>query len=125
MHRFSCFYGLAFLLLSCIPLPAQAESFLTLYNDLPLPTAVQEIPGSGVSFDTPTGRLVEAYAQGPMPVDQAVRFYLSTLPQLGWVADKTPLTKGTFRWRRESETLQLVFKPQGRDVVIWFTISPE
>ena len=114
------------LLLACgNGVAARAGGFLTLYDDLPLPPSVHEIPGSGVSFDTPTGRLVESYAQGPVNMDQTLRFYQDTLPQLGWTADKAPVAKGTFRWRRESETLQLVFKRQGRDLVLWFTISPE
>ncbi len=54
-------------------------------------------------FDTPSGRIVEAFAAGPVTRDQVLNFYAVTLPQLGWSR------AGATRFRREGETLELHF----------------
>ena len=77
---------LATLLLSA-PLVGTAAAangtFLSELEDLPLPPGMAEAPG-GVLFDSPSGRIVEATAQGEMSADQVLAFYAQTLPELGW-----------------------------------------
>jgi hypothetical protein len=98
---------------------AGESGFLSAYEDLPLPTGIVETPGSGLSFDTPAGRIVEAYAGGPGKAAEVRGFYAETLPQLGWV--KT----GADTYRRDDERLAIDARQQGRQVVVHFTISPE
>ena len=42
---------------------ARAEAFLSAYEDLPLAPGLTEAQGSGLAFDSPSGRIVEAYAR--------------------------------------------------------------
>ncbi len=71
---------LVLLLLGFPLIPALAAgAFLTELEDLPLAPGLSEIPG-GMLFDSPTGRIVEASAQGEIPADQVVAFYTQTLP---------------------------------------------
>ena len=44
--------------------PAWAEGFLTDYEDLPLAPGLDEVDGSGLTFDSPAGRIIESYAKG-------------------------------------------------------------
>jgi len=107
---------------------AAAESFVAGFEDLPLMPGLTQITGQGVVFDTPSGRIVEAYAEGPVAAAQVLSFYARTLPQLGWrrVRDS--------RYRREGEELSLdvtearpkgdAGAPPGPRVTVHFYLSP-
>ncbi len=111
--------GALALVIAVAPGPAAAQGFLSAYEDLPLAPGLEEVPGSGLSFDGPGGRIVEAYAEGAASAAEVLKFYAATLPQLGWARETDTL------YRRESEVLTLEAKGQGRAVVVRFKISPE
>jgi len=98
---------------------AQAEGFLGVYEDLPLAPGLAEVEGSGLSFDSPGGRIIEGYAKGAAKAADVLKFYAATLPQLGWTRDSDTL------YRREAEVLKLNTESDGRALVVHFTISPE
>lgn len=98
---------------------ARAEGFLSVYDDLPLPAGLREVPESSLSFDTPGGRIVEAYARGPVPPAAVIRYYAATLPQLGWTVT------GEQSFKRDDESLRLDIQTEGRDVVVHFVFAPE
>jgi hypothetical protein len=98
---------------------AWAEGFLGAYEDLPLAPGLTEVAGSGVAFDSPGGRIVEAFAAGPVKPADVLKFYAATLPQLGWKRESDTL------YRREAEVLRLDPAPQGKGVTLRFAISPE
>ena len=99
--------------------PARAEDFLGGYEDLPLAPGLVEVAGSGLTFDTPGGRIVEAYAQGRARAADVLKFYATTLPQLGWVRESETL------YRREAEVLILDPRAEGGQLTVHFKISPE
>ena len=74
-----------------------ADAFVTGTEDLPLMPGLAIVDGAGVVFDTPQGRIVEAYAKGTARRDAVLDFYAATLPQLGWQA----LSRTSYR--REGE----------------------
>ncbi|CAA7612445.1 conserved exported hypothetical protein [Candidatus Terasakiella magnetica] len=98
---------------------AGAEPFLSQYEDLPLAPGLTETLETGVSFDTPGGRIVDAYAHGAVATAEVLKFYATTLPQLGWthVSDR--------QYRREAEVLRLEPVAKGRHLTIRFAITPE
>lgn len=98
---------------------ARAEAFLSAYEDLPLPPGLTEAVGSGVSFDSPSGRIVEAYAHGSTKPADIVRFYAATLPQLGWMRASDQL------YRREAEVLRLETTHDRAGTTLRITVSPE
>ncbi|BAE49437.1 hypothetical protein [Paramagnetospirillum magneticum] len=98
---------------------ARAEAFLSAYEDLPLPPGLTEVAGSGMSFDSPSGRIVEAYAHGTARAADILKFYAATLPQLGWTRESDRL------YRREAEALRLETTQDRAGVTLRFTISPE
>lgn len=99
--------------------PAAAEGFLGVYEDLPLAPGLSEVSGAGLAFDSPSGRIVEGYAKGAVKAGDILKFYATTLPQLGWTRETDTL------YRREAEVLTLDTEPEGRALVVHFTISPE
>jgi len=84
-------------------LAQEAGLFIKDIEDLPLMPGLVEERGSGTAFDTAQGRIVEAYATGPVSEGGVMAFYEKTLPQLGW----RRLDIGVFQ--RENEVLKLEF----------------
>lgn len=98
-------------------------AFVSGIEDLPLMAGLVEAPDDALVFDSPVGRIVEAYASGDVTVGAVLDFYGAALPQLGWRS----LERG--RFRREDEILRLEF-PQAdsgerkTDLVVRFALRP-
>ncbi len=108
----------AFFLLLARP-AAAADTYLSAVDDLPLMAGLKEVPGQGVVFDAPQGRIVQAYASGPLSRTQVGNFYAATLPQLGWRED------GPLRFNREGEQLTLeITETGGASVTVLFILTP-
>ncbi|KAF0113283.1 MAG: hypothetical protein FD149_2181 [Rhodospirillaceae bacterium] len=106
------------IVLGALPLWAE-ENFFDAIDDLPVMRGLQEIVDAVATFDTPDGRIVEAYAEGEKVTRAEVsRFYEQTLPQLGWVRSKPD------QYRREGEKLRIDFIGK-RPLTVRMTLAPE
>jgi hypothetical protein len=102
-------------------LAQEAGLFIKDIEDLPLMPGLVEELGSGTAFDTAQGRIVEAYATGPVSEGGVMAFYEKTLPQLGW----RRLDIGVFQ--RENEVLKLEFPGgpgAGPPLTVGFRLMP-
>jgi len=101
------------------PLQAQG-AFISTLEDLPLMPGLNEEEG-GMVFDSPSGRIVEAFATGNVSQGEVLSFYEDTLPQLGW------RSLGNHVYKRENEILKLEF-PGGPGapppLTVSFSLSP-
>jgi hypothetical protein len=93
--------------------------FVAGIDDLPLMQGLAEVPEAGVVFDKPSGRIVEAYAEGAVARAGVAAFYARTLPQLGWEA------RGGAQFVREGERLQLDYLGTDGELIVRFTLQPE
>ncbi len=97
--------------------------FVAGLEDLPLMPGLDAMRDAGVWFDTPQGRIVQAYATGPVTRGAIEAFYAETLPQLGW----REVAAGV--WSRDGEALRLeiVAPPgtRGQAPIVRFALSPE
>ncbi len=101
---------------------ARAEghaAYLAAVADLPLMPGLAEVPGAGLVFDQPSGRIVEAYAQGAVSRAAVRAFYRDTLPNLGWRAKAEAL------FQREGEELRLDISGDDGALVVRFTLQPQ
>ncbi len=101
---------------------ARAEghaAYLAAVVDLPLMPGLAEVPGVGLVFDQPSGRIVEAYAQGAVSRAAVRAFYFDTLPNLGWRAKAEAL------FQREGEELRLDISGDDGALVVRFTLQPQ
>ena len=87
--------------------------------DLPLMPGLKALPDSGLVFDKPAGRIVEAFAEGSMTLQSVLAFYDSTLPQLGWQRDSLG------DYLREGERLKLNLSQDARGVTVHFRLLPQ
>lgn len=92
--------------------------FDSLY-DVPVMPGLQEVPEMALTFDKPSGRIVQAAAYGESVSAAAVlSFYAESLPQLGWVLESTN------SYVREEERLRLETRNSGGRVVARFLLEP-
>jgi hypothetical protein len=93
-------------------------AYLAAVADLPLMPGLTEVPEAGLVFDQPSGRIVEAYAEGAVGRAAVRAFYLDTLPNLGWRAKAETL------FQREGEQLRLDISGDDGALVVRFTLRP-
>ncbi|MBR1777599.1 MAG: hypothetical protein IJ752_03315 [Alphaproteobacteria bacterium] len=88
---------------------AAAESaFMSGFEDLPLMEGLKQSEEAAVSFDAPSGRIIEAYAQSSQIGKQKiVDFYNKTLPQLGWKRLSENKKTSSVSYMREGEMLTI------------------
>ncbi len=93
------------MLFAAFPARAEKAVFAAGFEDLPVMAGLKQADDSSMSFDTPAGRIIEAYLEGDNANAASVKaFYDKTLPQLGW--SPVPSQKaGRFSFTREGEVL--------------------
>ncbi|GEO80882.1 hypothetical protein [Pararhodospirillum oryzae] len=103
----------------CAPVRAgDAPAFVSGTDDLPLMPALRPLAGTGMVFDSPGGRLIEAYATGAVRAADVLAFYRDTLPQLGW------RVKGPNSFARDGEVLDLDFTTGASTLTVRFSLAP-
>lgn len=64
---------------------ASAANFIDGLEDVPMPANMQQMPNDNLSFGNEESRLVEAYLNSSkIGFKNVEKFYMDTLPQLGW-----------------------------------------
>jgi hypothetical protein len=96
---------------------AAASGFLVEFEDLPLAPGLSELPG-GTLFESATGRIVEATAQGDIAGQRVLAFYAETLPQLGW--EKVSESS----YRRDNELLRISVDGGHHPLTVHFSVVP-
>jgi hypothetical protein len=102
-----------------VPTTAVAQTFIEGSEDVPLAPSLTTVAGTGMVFDSPTGRIVEAFATGRVDKTDILGFYGETLPALGWEA----VSSDTFH--REGERLTIDFFGVDGDLSVRFTLAPQ
>jgi hypothetical protein len=104
------------------PPAPESDSFVAGFEDLPLMPGLVQVSDAGFVFDTPSGRIVESFAEGRVSIDAIRGFYARTLPQLGW------RQTGRDRFEREDEVLDVEVTPDrpapGELVSVHFYLAP-
>ena len=98
---------------------ALASQFVTGFEDVPVMPGIAVDENSAVAFDSPGGRIVQAYASGNVTRDAVRRFYQTALPQLGWTRT------GALEFEREGERLTIeLLGVAGDAVTAHFVLRP-
>ena len=111
--------ALVLLLAGAVKAQAPGTGFLVTIEDLPLMPGFVETLDEGMVFESPSGRIAEAFATGRATRDGVLAFYADTLPQLGWTRE------GPGRFRRENEILELeITGDSGPRLTVRFALAP-
>ena len=117
------FYFLAAELLGFLTFsaPVKAASFLEGYEDIPVMRGLRQIPSDTISFGNEETRLVEAMLTGSKVGFKSVKkFYVDTLPQLGWTYQGQ--RGNSLLFYRDGEALEIV-KESAKPLNVRFTIK--
>lgn len=81
---------------------------------------------TGVSFDTPGGRIIEAYAEtSRLSAKDIFAFYAKTLPQLGWkLKTKSGKASAHEKYDRDGEFLDISVE-SGSPVIVRFELTTD
>jgi hypothetical protein len=91
--------------------PAFAEvRYFSTIEDLPLAPGLEEA-GRGIYFDSASGRITGALAQGAAAPGAVTAFYMETLPALGWALSPGAGSPGEIVFLRDREQLALLITP--------------
>lgn len=105
-----------------LPSMAADAVFMSGFEDLPLMDGLKQPEDTAVSFDTPSGRIIEAYAQSDkISKQKIVEFYDNTLPQLGWLRLSEKKGDVSFSYAREGEVLTISIE-DGTPVAVRFEL---
>jgi hypothetical protein len=96
---------------------SRAEQFLAGFEDVPVMPGIEAVGNAGVAFDSPGGRIVEAYASGSVTRDAVRSYYQAALPQLGWTRT------GPLEFSRAGERLSIELLGQS-PVTVRFELAP-
>lgn len=132
MKKILVLLSISFLLFSCSekifqkkvaqPEYEASEEFVQGSEDIPLLMGMEKISEDSVGFDTDSGSIVSSNYETKLDLEKVQKFYLRTLPQMGWKLVKSEIAKATFK--RENENLEIDFVNQdGKDVVKFFLSS--
>lgn len=99
---------------------ANAENrFMPGMEDMPLAPGLSVVEDAALAFDSPSGRIVEAYAAGQAAPTDIRHFYAETLPSLGW----QPIGQDSFV--REAERLDLDLFVKEGVTTLRMTVRPK
>ena len=102
------------------PLGAHA-AFVAGLEDIPLPGGLNQIENGNLSFGNEEIRLIEVYLTSEnLSFEEVGRFYLETLPQMGWQLKKNKKQK--FLFEREGETLE-ISRESAKPLIVRLTVK--
>lgn len=98
-----------------------ATSFIEGLEDVPVMKGLSPMPKDNISFGNEESRFVETYLTGSKVGFKAVeKFYVETLPQLGWAYQGK--RENTLIFYRETETIEIV-PEQKKPLIVRITVK--
>ena len=121
------FKFLVFFFLVTHPITSVAENrFLSVIDDVPLLSGLEERELSASVFDSSRGRINEVEAYGPVTLGSIGEFYFNILPRLGWkmISKKNKSSASDqdafWSWGRGSEKLVIEVINTGESAEVSF-----
>ena len=101
--------------------PAVNAAFVAGLEDIPMPGGLNQVENGNLSFGNEEIRLIEVYLTSEnLSFEEVSRFYLETLPQMGWQLKKEKKQKLLFE--REGETLE-ISKESAKPLIVRLTVK--
>lgn len=101
--------------------PTAHAAFVEGLEDIPMPGGLNQVENGNLSFGNEEIRLIEVYLTSEnLSFEEVSRFYLETLPQMGWLLKKEKKQKLLFE--REGETLE-ISKESAKPLIIRLTVK--
>jgi len=112
----------AFILITflCLSVVAKA-AFIEGLEDVPIMSGMKQIQSDNLSFGNEESRLVETVLTGEtIKFSDVVKFYKTTLPQMGWIYQKQK--ESYLMFEREGEIIE-ISKEQTKPLMVRITVK--
>lgn len=104
-----------------INVEARAVSFIEGLEDVPVMEGLKQLPHDNISFGNEESRLVEAILIGnKISFGKVQKFYIDTLPQMGWSFEGK--SGGSLLFYRDRESLKII-KESAKPLTIRITVT--
>lgn len=112
---------LIFLFTLGLIIQARAVSFIEGLEDVPVMEGLKQLPHDNISFGNEESRLVEVILTGnKISFGKVQRFYIDTLPQMGWSFEGK--SGGSLLFYRDRESLKII-KESVQPLTIRITVT--
>ena len=101
--------------------PTKPQQFVNQNTDLPLMEGLSQIDEDSVGFDGETGSIVSVSYESKIVFSEVQKFYLETLPQMGWKLSSNENDKLIFN--REKDKVEIEFYDDDSKNIVKFFIS--
>jgi hypothetical protein len=98
-----------------------SEEFVQGSEDIPLLLGMEKMPDESLGFDTASGSIIASSYTTKNDLQLVKKFYLETLPQMGWKLEQSSHSKTSFN--REKEKLEIEFSKENEQKMVKFFIS--
>ncbi len=98
-----------------------SQEFVQGSEDIPLLAGMEKVEDEGLGFDTSAGSIIATNYKSEIDLEKVQKFYVKTMPQLGWNIDQKTIGKVIFS--RENENLEIEFVNQDGVDMVKFLIS--
>lgn len=104
------------------PKVAAAQEFVQGSQDIPLLENLEKTTDEAVNFDSNSGSIISSNYKSKNSKGEVKKFYIKTLPDMGWAIEKNLENKLVFK--REKEQLEIEFSLENKQNIVTFFISP-
>ncbi|MBM3580226.1 MAG: hypothetical protein FJX34_05590 [Alphaproteobacteria bacterium] len=98
-----------------------SEEFVQGSEDIPLPVGMEKILDDSVGFDSESGSIISSSYSTTASLEQVRKFYLTTLPQMGW--SLTSSEHNSLNFQRDKEKLEIELATETKENIVKFLIS--
>ncbi len=105
---------------------AQAEikapqEFVQGSQDIPLLENLEKTSDEAVDFDSNSGSIISSSYKSKINKNDVKKFYIKTLPDLGWIIEKN--IENNLVFKRDKEQLEIEFSLENKQNIVTFFIS--
>lgn len=98
-----------------------SQEFVQGSEDIPLIDGMEKVFDESLGFDSSSGSIMSSTYETKNNLEEVKKFYLETLPQMGWKSSKKKNAKVFFK--RENEELEIETIKEGEKNLVKFFIS--
>lgn len=99
---------------------AFAATFIDGMEDIPLMQGLQQVKSENIAFGNEESRFIEVYLSGKVSFQAVEKFYMNTLPQLGWSFEEKKQESLVFY--RDNDMIEIV-KEKNKPLLVRITLK--
>lgn len=100
-----------------------SQDFVQGSEDIPLLEEMEKVFDESLGFDSSSGSIMSSTYETKNNLEEVMKFYSETLPQMGWKSSKKKGSKFCFKRENEELEIETVKEGGGKNLVKFFIYS--